>query len=464
MMKKAIIITGMALAGLLTACADWVNVSPRQEVESDELFTSENGYKSALIGVYARMTLSENYGKRLSYGYIENLVQRYDNYDPSVAPSEARRAEIYDYKNNANAKDYVNNVWLGSYNSIANLNSLLFRLEHGGRDIVRTEGLWEQMKGEALGLRAFHYFDLLRLYGPVYSEDPQMKCLPWRTELSPDPKSLLPASEIAGHILNDLKEAEKLLAGDQLNSDRKHRMNLMAVKGLMARVYLWIGDKTNAALKAREVIDDSGLELVTDNSRDVSMFDETLFALGMDDMEEKVKGDWAELTNFSNELYISEDNFNAVFEAVGEGRSDIRGRNAYGFIHGQYNKKLCRKYLGRDVGYEEKIPLIRLAEMYYIMAESVELSESGSYFNRVRNARGISRNDNKEFTDENARREALNKEYQKEFFAEGQWFYFLKRHNYRTFHRCPNTIQSMSPYYVLPTPDDEIAYGVGSEE
>lgn len=462
MMKKVIMMTGMALAVLLTACSDWVNVSPKQEVESDKLFSSENGYKSALIGVYARMTLTENYGKTLSYGYIEELVQRYDNY--SVAPTETSRAEIYNYKGNNDAKTYVNNVWGELYKSIANLNSLLFRLENGGREVVLTGGLWEQMKGEALGLRAYHYFDLLRLYGPIYKENPKMECLPWRTELNADPKALLPADEIAGHILDDLKEAERLLAGDRLNSDRKHRMNLMAVKGLMARVYLWINDKENAALKAREVIDESGLELVTNNSRDVAMFEETIFALGMDDMEEKVRGDWADLTIFSNELYISEDNFNTVFEAMGEGRSDIRGRNGYGFIHGQGGNKLCRKYLGKEIEYRENIPLIRLAEMYYILAESVPVGESAGYFNRVRNARGISRNDNKEFDDEDALYDALNKEYQKEFFAEGQWFYFLKRHNYRTFWRCPNTIASMSENYVLPTPDDEIAYSVGSEK
>ena len=149
---------------------------------------------------------------------------------------------------------------------------------------------------------------------------------------------------------------------------------------------------------------------------------------------------------------------------MGEGRSDIRGRNGYGFIHGQSGNKLCRKYLGKDVEYRENIPLIRLAEMYYILAESVPVGESAGYFNRVRNARGISRNDNKEFDDEDALYDALNKEYQKEFFAEGQWFYFLKRHNYRTFWRCPNTVASMSDNYVLPTPDDEIAYGVGSEK
>lgn len=464
MMKRVMIISWL-LAVLSIACSDWVNVSPKEEVESDKLFQTENGFKSALIGVYARMTLQENYGKNLSYGYIEELVQRYDNYDASVAPTDAKRAEIYDYKNNTTAKGYVNSLWQNSFNTIANLNSLLNRLDNGGREIVLTEGLWEQMKGEALGLRAFHYFDLLRLYGPVYTENPEMKCLPWRTELSAAREDLLPAREIAGHIIDDLKEAESLLRGDNLvENNRQHRMNLFAVKGLMARVYLWIDDKENAATKAQEAIDSCGLELVVNNSRDVSMYDETLFALGMDDMEEKVRGDWADLTSYSNELYISRENAETVFEAAnGLGLNDIRYRNGYGFIWGT-NGRMCRKYLGRDVLYREKIPLIRLSEMYYILAESVSLSESVTYINRVRNIRGISRVNNYvagDNYDADARREALRLEYSKDFFAEGQYFYFLKRHNYRSFYRCP--VDNMTSYYVLPTPDDEIAYGSGNE-
>ena len=297
-MKKSIIIIGMALTALFSACADWVNVSPKEEVEADKLFNSENGFKSALIGVYARMTLTENYGKNLSYGYIEDLVQRYDNY--SIVPTDAKRAERYDYKNDKTAKGYVNSIWQESYNTIANLNNLLNYLENKGRDVILTEGLWEQIKGEALGLRAFHYFDLLRLYGPIYSKDPDMKCLPWRTEFNAERLPLVSASEIAGHIIDDLKGAEELLKDKSLAEDtvrnRRHRMNRMAVKGLMARVYLWVGDKANAAVKAQEAIDECGLSLVRSNLEDVSLFDETLFALGMDDMEEKLKSDTASST------------------------------------------------------------------------------------------------------------------------------------------------------------------------
>ncbi len=460
-MKKSIIIIGMALTALFSACADWVNVSPKEEVEADKLFNSENGFKSALIGVYARMTLTENYGKNLSYGYIEDLVQRYDNY--SIVPTDAKRAERYDYKNDKTAKGYVNSIWQESYNTIANLNNLLNYLENKGRDVILTEGLWEQIKGEALGLRAFHYFDLLRLYGPIYSKDPDMKCLPWRTEFNAERLPLVSASEIAGHIIDDLKGAEELLKDKSLAEDtvrnRRHRMNRMAVKGLMARVYLWVGDKTNAAVKAQEVIDECGLSLVRSNLEDVSLFDETLFALGMDDMEEKLKSDWADITLYSNEYYISLENARSVFDYTTIGVNDIRYRSGYGFIHGT-NGLLCRKYLGKSVLYKEKIPLIRLSEMYYILAESVALADSEKYINTVRNARGISRNYDLTFSGENERIEALNKEYQKDFFAEGQWFYFLKRHNYSTFHRCP--VAEMV-YYVLPTPDDEIAYGTVNE-
>lgn len=88
-----------------------------------------------------------------------------------------------------------------------------------------------------------------------------MKCLPWRTEFNARPEIPGVCRCHAQHILEDLTQAEELLKDDPLNYKndlnnpflglRKHRMNKMAVKALMARVYLWIGDKENAALKAK---------------------------------------------------------------------------------------------------------------------------------------------------------------------------------------------------------------------
>ena len=276
------------------------------------------------------------------------------------------------------------------------------------------------------------------------------------------------ANEVMKRIVADLKAAEELLKNDPMNYEnvadepfigyRKHRMNKYAVKAMLARVYLYMGNKTQAANYAREVTNDSGLRLVRDNREDVSSYGETIFGLSMYNMEEKLAAYWKDATTFDTQYYISRTNISSVFETnSGIGLNDMRYRSNYGFIHTSSNLFLCRKYLGASGIYGEKIPLIRLTEMYYILAESVALSECGQYINAVKNARGISRayDVGMDVTEEQ-RLEELNKEYQKEFFAEGQYFYFLKRHNMKTFYRCP--VENFSAY-VLPVPDDEKTYG-----
>ena len=115
---------------------------------------------------------------------------------------------------------------------------------------------------------------------------------------------------------------------------------------------------------------------------------------------------------------------------------------------------MVRKYLtSNEPAYNEKIPLIRLGEMYLIAAEA---SGDVTYLNALRNARGISsRYDVAAVTEE-----ALDAEYRKEFFAEGQYFYFLKRHAMKNFYGCPESLQGkMSAFqYVFPLPDDGKEY------
>ena len=462
-MKKIILACSWIILMMMSACSDWVDVSPNTDVKSEDLFTSESGFKSALIGIYGRMTDQSLYGGHMTFNFMEKLVQRYDNNNDS----DDVRAKIYDYKNQSDPKNTLASIWSAMYQDIANINSLLTYLETNGHYIT-TEGYWEMIKGEALGLRAFHYFDLLRMWGPIYAQDSTAKAVPSRDKFNSDKVAPMAANELAHKILDDLIEAEKLLKNDKVNwaykfdepfvGERGYRMNKYAVKALMARVYLWMGNKTMAAAYARSVINECGLSLVRDNQTDVSMHDETLFGLSMYNMSEKLNSYWKTALPFNNQLWISDNNRTTVFESMTCGINDIRYKNGFGFIHGD-NQNMCRKYLGENTFYDENIPLIRLSEMYYILAESVSLEESVEYINKVRNTRGISRTYDiiysSSYTDVE-RREALLKEYQKEFFAEGQFFYFLKRHNYETFYRCP---VAKMVYYVFPIPDDEVEFG-----
>ena len=54
------------------------------------------------------------------------------------------------------------------------------------------------------------------------------------------------------------------------------------------------------------------------------------------------------------------------------------------------------------------------------------------------------------------------KEYRKEYFAEGQLFYFLKAHDYSTYYGCG--VEAMTDaHYQVTLPDNEYIFGNNSK-
>lgn len=468
---------------IFQSCTEWLDVSPKTQVKQEDLFTTEEGFKSALTGIYDRMAIPNLYGQQLTFDYIEKLVQRYDNYAPGEV-STADRAVRYDYKNNSASKNRLANIWREQYTTIANINNILENLDKDG-SVVKNTSIYPYLKGESLGLRAYIHFDLLRMWGPVYSENPELKSIIWRDKLNSDKQTLLEANKVIEKIITDLKEAEELLNDDEMAWDtksntnsfldfRRYRMNKYAVKGLLARVYLWIGDKENAYKYANDVINNSGIGLITDNRVDPALFKEQLFSLYIYNQEEKLISIFPSSVGVlsgntpNSVLWISQRNANEVFETTSIGINDIRYKNRQGFLFGA-NKGLLRKYMTlAEAKTNDNRPMIRLSEMYYIRAETGTLLQSTIDINKIRNVRGISREFNvvadNNYT-ETTRIELLNKEYQKEFFGEGQWFFFLKRNNIEKFYRSPlEDDDSMRNYYIFPIPDDEKEHGLGARE
>lgn len=105
-------------------------------------------------------------------------------------------------------------------------------------------------------MRAFLHFDLLRLFGPVYKENPDAKSICYRTQMNKYATPRLPASVVVDSVLHDLLQAESLLekhdnelfGADEYNEKRdaflvlrQLRMNIWAVRAMLARVYLYKG-------------------------------------------------------------------------------------------------------------------------------------------------------------------------------------------------------------------------------
>ena len=96
------------------------------------------------------------------------------------------------------------------------------------------------------------------------------------------------------------------------------------------------------------------------------------------------------------------------------------------------------------------VPMIRLAEMYLIIAECADLSEANGMYKEFLASRGLVTT---ELTESN-RKEVIQLEYLKEFYAEGQMFYVYKRLGTVTMHW--GTKECGEDVYVLPLPLREL--------
>ena len=491
-MKKYIyILVFSVLMGGLTSCNDWLDVSPKDRIPADKMFESEAGFKDILTGAYLKLATAHLYAGDLKYGYIDELAGLYCDYPSYNNNSVYNQAIVFDYTNQFLGKK--DNIYLEMYNVVANINNLLQNLEKH-RDVLKSPHYYECMKGEALGLRAFVYFDLLRLFGPIYSEHPNDAAIPYKTTFDKEATPVLPANKVVEKILEDLKAAEAILAehdpcdfqtGEENRteflSNREFRMNIYAVKAMLARVYCYAGQKELAIQYAQQVIDANKFFTLyksqTPSNYNSIRYGEMIFGLSVHQLGNLLSDNAMDMneTRPQRRYGMKSEMFDRIYEGY---TSDWR-QNIVAFKwDDSHEYAFCLKYNQERLAYttsENAIPLIRLPEMYYIIAECTpSAQESADILNKVRQSRGIPYSEELQATgfdspDANSvenklqtrRINEIMKEYRKEFYAEGQLFFFLKAHNYSTYYGC-GLANMTSKEYQMPLPDNEKIFGNNS--
>ena len=92
-MKRKIIIP--ILAGFLFAsCNSWLDIKPKLEIDREEIYSTENGFKDALAGCYANLKHDDLYGKTLTYDALEYMAQHWEA--PAGAMSAVRKFNYED--------------------------------------------------------------------------------------------------------------------------------------------------------------------------------------------------------------------------------------------------------------------------------------------------------------------------------------------------------------------------------
>ncbi|MFV0345869.1 MAG: RagB/SusD family nutrient uptake outer membrane protein [Bacteroidales bacterium] len=457
-MKYILYIIRITYLFALTSCNEWLKVMPEGQVPAEDMFVSEQGFKDALSGVYIAMKDDKTYGKQLSMTTIEYLVSSWD-VEEATTPEYLGKFNYGD----ASVERTIEDIFQQQYFTISEINAILTELGDK-QDIFSTDGLYGQIKGECLGLRAYIHFDILRMFGPVPGTETNDEILPYVTTLSKENHTYSSYTEFKTALENDMRAADTLLREAEQSGNYQYmrplRMNNEAVKALQARAALWFGETDKAYELASEIISNTTKTLglaANFSGGDYNLVSEQFFGIHNYNMYKLYSSTFKDQTlkKGVNSLLVNT-------QLYGNTGTDTRetmlwetnvtdnGSVAYSIIKYKVAEKEPTS-IGSDY---RRVPMIRLSEMYFIAIEtSPDLATSQLYWDDFRASRNLPplplADDKMLIQDE------LVKEYRKEFFAEGQAFYAYKRLNVGIdkFLWLPPEIVEIK--YVVPTPISE---------
>ncbi len=237
-----------ALLLLGTACSDFLEEPDPSNFTVDSYFKTEGHAKSAVTAIYQSLRDIRGGG----YGGSPWLMLEFQT---GLANTELGQAQ-----NSLIVRDLVNNSdngygvthWNSSYRGIANANLAIAKIP----EISMDETAKQNLLGEARFLRAYYYYNLVRIFGsvPLIAEPVDLNS----PVLYPPQTSV---EDIYAFIVDDLTTAED--SGLPF-TDTSGKITLGAIKSLLSSVYLTMAGYPlqkgteyyqRAADKAKEVID-----------------------------------------------------------------------------------------------------------------------------------------------------------------------------------------------------------------
>ncbi|RUA09922.1 MAG: hypothetical protein DSY38_00170 [Fusobacteria bacterium] len=251
---KSILFVSLTL--LASSCSkEILEQSPSDRPTEDVLFSSIGGAEIHLTGIYSLLNYPTGEGTR---GILIPEVMGEDVVVTS-ANNYGRYVGAYNY-NFRPESDPGYNFWRYSYRVISNTNLFLQKIE----DVEGEAAKKEDLKAQAYALRAFSYFNLVRMFGETaYTDDKNGRGVPINTTVNDLDGYNIPRSTVEedyNQILSDLSEAEKGIK----ESDYKGFIDSHAVAAIQARVYLTMGDWANASKYAKKAYE--GFTLIDENT------------------------------------------------------------------------------------------------------------------------------------------------------------------------------------------------------
>lgn len=236
---------------LLSSCSDdFLDKTPISNMDETNFFQTEEDFDYAVNGAY--QTLYTIYAVEGPLSYTEPMTDNCTLYH--MAGNTSDKFQFKDYSLLA-SNSLVNDFWNQYFNALYIINEVIEKLPESPLDSEKKMDYEAEMRF----LRAIYYFDMVRLWGDV----PLLVEPVTVTESYSIARTS--ANEIYSQIISDLEYSENNLPLLS-EAERIGQATKGAAQGLLGKVYLTLGDNSNAEKYLKRVIDSKEYELLPNYS------------------------------------------------------------------------------------------------------------------------------------------------------------------------------------------------------
>ena len=359
---KYTLLFASAVLSVASSCKKALEIAPVNTIEQGNALRSSKDVEAALVGSYSALGSRNLYGGRpfLMADFLANTdaIEWYGTY-----------AELTQTINKSLLKTntFVNNVWADGYTAINDANNVLAAIDKV--DATKKS----KVEGEAKFIRGSVYFDLVRLFGKAYNDGSPSTNPGVPIVLSPTVNitdgsyvSRANVAAVYAQAIADLTDAEaKLPATNGFFATK------FAAAGMLARIYLQMGNYAAAGAAANRVITSGNYNLT---STFISAFPKMPESGNSGQPADNTKEDVfaiqvRTLTGFNgyNEFYASSTYGGRGDAVISKAWIDRTYSTDDDRINAFYDDgDMFTSKFGNQYG---NVPIIRLAEMYLIRAE-----------------------------------------------------------------------------------------------
>jgi len=232
---------------LMSACEEVLDLESLTEPTDATFFSNEQELDLALTGVYRSVLWTSGYNLPMQ-AVMDNAATDIGLVRGGFTGFDELGAGVHSASTGG-----FKNIYSDLYTGIGRANNLLVNMDRAKDEV--PEAAFNEIKGQALVLRAYYYHYLIELFGDV----------PFTESLAKSPEeALLPRTSkatIAASLLTDLETAAGLLPATQSDPGR---ITSGFALGLRTRIALYNGLFVEAAASAKTVIDNKKFDLHPD--------------------------------------------------------------------------------------------------------------------------------------------------------------------------------------------------------